>query len=51
MNFQKMGELEVGLRVVVDGNAIKQVDIFVYLDGTAHEDGGSSRDTQRRLSG
>ena len=35
--------------VVVDGKTIKQVNSFVYLGGTVCEDGGSSKEIQRRV--
>ena len=44
-----MGEQEVDLHVVVDGKTIKQVKSFVYLGGTVCEDGGSSKEIQRRV--
>ena len=54
MNLEKtevmwIGEQEVDLHVVVDGNTIKLVNSFVYLGGTVCEDGGSSKETQRRV--
>ena len=54
MNLEKtevmwIGEQEVDLHVVVDGKTIKQVNSFVYLDGTVCEDGGSSKEIQRRV--
>ena len=54
MNLEKtevmrIGEQEVDLCVVVDGKTIKQVNSFVYLGGTVCEDGGSSKETQRRV--
>ena len=54
MNLEKtevmwIGEQEVDLHVVVDGKTIKQVNSFVYLGGTVCEDGGSSKEIQRRV--
>ena len=43
-----IGEQEVDLHVVVDGKTIKQVNSLVYLGGTVCEDGGSSKEIQRR---
>ena len=45
-----IGEQEVDLHVVVNGKTIKQVNSFVYLDGTACENGGSSKEIQRSSS-
>ena len=39
-----IGEQEVDLHVVVDGETIKQVKRFVYLGGTVCENGGSSKE-------
>ena len=44
-----IGEQEVDLHVVVDGKTIKQVNSFVYLGGTVCQDGGSSKEIQRRV--
>ena len=44
-----IGEQEVELHVVVDGKTIKQVNRFVYLGDTVCEDGGSSKEIQRRV--
>ena len=44
-----IGEQEVDLHVVVDGKTIKQVNSYVYLGGTVCEDGGSSKEIQRRV--
>ena len=44
-----IGEQEVGLHVVVDGKTVKQVNSFVYLGGTVCEDGGSSKEIERRV--
>ena len=54
MNLEKtevmwIGEQEVDLHVVVDGKTIKQVNSFVYLGDTVCEDGGSSKEIQRRV--
>ena len=54
MNLEKtevmwIGEQEVNLHVVVDRKTIKQVNSFVYLCGTVCEDGGSSKEIQRRV--
>ena len=54
MNLEKtevmwIGEQEVDLHVVVDGKTIKQVNSFLYLDGTVCEDGGSSKEIQMRV--
>ena len=54
MNLEKrevmwIGEQEVDLHVVVVGKTIKQVNSFVYLCGTVCEDGGSSKEIQRRV--
>ena len=54
MNLEKtevmwIGEQEVDLHIVVDGKTIKQVNNFVYLGGTVCEDGGSSKEIQRRV--
>ena len=54
MNLEKtkvmwIGEQEVELHVVVDGKTIKQVNRFVYLGDTVCEDGGSSKEIQRRV--
>ena len=54
MNLEKtevmrICEQEVGLHVVIDGKTIKQVNSFVYLGGTVCEDGGSSKEIQRRV--
>ena len=54
MNLEKtevmwIGEQEVSLHVVVGGKTIKQVNSFVYLGGTVCEDGGSSKEIQRRV--
>ena len=37
------------LHVVVDRKTIKQVNSFVYLDGTVCEDGGGSKEIQKRV--
>ena len=37
------------LHVVGDGKTIKQVNRFVYLGGTVCENGGSSKEIQRRV--
>ena len=37
------------LHEVLDGKTIKQVNSFVYLSGTVCEDGGSSKEIQRRV--
>ena len=37
------------LHVVVDGKTIKQVKSVMYLGGTVCEDGGSSKEIQRRV--
>ena len=44
-----IGEQDVDLHAVVDGKTIKQVNSFVYLGGTVCEDGGSSKEIQRRV--
>ena len=44
-----IGEQEVDLHVVVDGKTIKQVNSFLYLGDTVCEDGGSSKEIQRRV--
>ena len=54
MNLEKtevmrICEQEVGLHVVIDGKTIKQVNSFVHLGGTVCEDGGSSKEIQRRV--
>ena len=43
-----IGEQDVNLHVVFDGMTIKQVNSFVYLGGTVCENGGSSKEIQRR---
>ena len=52
MNLEKtevmwIGEQDVDLHVVVDGNTIKQVNSFVYFGGTVCDDGGSSKEIHR----
>ena len=54
MNLEKtevmwIGEQEVDLHVVVDGKSINQVTSCVYLGGTVCDDGGSSKEIQRRV--
>ena len=54
MNLEKtevmwISEQEVDLHVVVDGKTIKQMNSFVYLGDTVCEDGGSSKEIQRRV--
>ena len=44
-----IGKQEVDLHVVVDEKTIKQVNSFVYLGSTVCEDGGSSKEIQRRV--
>ena len=44
-----IGEQEVNLHVVIDGKTIKQVYSSEYLGGTVCEDGGSSKEIQRRV--
>ena len=44
-----IGEQEVDLHVVVDEKTIKQVNSLVYLGSTVCEDGGSSKEIQRRV--
>ena len=44
-----IGEQEVDLHVVVDGKTVKHVNIFVYMGGTVYENGGSSKEIQRRV--
>ena len=46
-----IGEQEVDLNEVLDGKTIKQVNSFVYLGGPVCEDGGSSKEIQRRVQG
>ena len=54
MNLEKTevmwtGEQEVDMHVVIDGQTIKQGICLVYLGGTMCEDGGSSKEIQRRV--
>ena len=53
MNLEKTEVMWIGeqedLHVVVDGKTIKQMNSLVYLGGTVCEDGGSSKETQRRV--
>ena len=54
MNLEKaevmwICEQEEDLHIVVDGKTIKQVNSFVYLGGTVCEDGGNSKETQRKV--
>ena len=54
MNLEKtevmlIGEQEVDLHVVVDRKTNKQVNSIVYFGGTVCEDGGSSKEIQRRV--
>ena len=53
MNLEKtevmwIGEQGVDLYVIVDGKTITRVYSCVYLGGTVCEDGGSSKEIQRR---
>ena len=50
MNLEKTEVMWIGEQgVVVDGKTSKQVNIVVYLGGTVCEDGGSSKEIQRRV--
>ena len=50
MNLEKTEVMWIGEQgVVVDGKTSKQVNSFVYLGCTVCEDGGSSKEIQRRV--